>query len=331
MMQKILSMILVLALAATGALAPACSQTPQTAERPPLRVGWFLWPGWYPIVIAKEKGFFDKHGVHVEPILYTAYTDIFSDFAAAKLDAAHGGLYELLKSNVPGMKVVLVTDNSDGAEGLVVTPDIETPADLAGKRIGIQGALSGSEFLITTLLRRHGLSRSNLTLVDVGPEIVLETMPEKIQGGYTWEPFLSKAKEKGYKVLFTTADTPGMIPDVIAFQGRVANERPADVQAFVDAWFEAQAYWLAHRDECDAIIARATGQKPGDISLEGCRIFSREDNRKAFTREDAPSSLYGTGTKQITFFISVGDASVAPDIGEVLDPAFVQGAGDARK
>jgi len=330
-MRKFLSYLLVIILVSVAALIPACSQTSPTVQPKPLRVGWFLWPGWYPIVIAKEKGFFDKHGVQVDPVLYTSYTDIFSDFAAAKLDAAHGGLYELLKSDVPNMKVVLATDNSDGAEGVVVTPDIKTPADLAGKRIGIQGALSGSEFIITTLLRRHGLSRNDLTLVDVGPEIVLETMPEQIQGGYTWEPFLSKAIDNGYKVLFTTADTPGMVPDVIAFQNSVVKERRADVQAFVDAWFEAQEYWLAHRQEGDAIIARATGQRPEDISLEGCRIFSRQDNQKAFTKEAAFSSLFETGAKQIAFFISIGDATTAPDLDAVLDPSFVQGTGDTGK
>lgn len=306
---------------------PACTGEHETATPKPLRVGWSLWPGWYPIVIAREKGFFAKHGVDVDPILYDSYTDIFSDFAAGSLDAAHGGLYELLKSNVPSMKVVLATDYSDGAEGLVVTPDITDPADLKGKRIGIQGALSGSEFIILTLLRRHGLARSDLTLLDVGPEIVLETMPDRIQGGYTWEPFLSKALQKGYKVLFTTADTPGMIPDVIAFQGNVVQQRAREVQAFVDAWFEAQEYWLAHRAEGDALIAKTLGFKPEEISLEGCHVLTRQDNLEAFEKTAAPSSLFIVGASQIEFFISVGDASLAPDLEQVLEPSFVQNVG----
>lgn len=308
-------------------LIPACSREPETARSEPLRVGWFLWPGWYPIVIAHEQGFFAKHGVDVAPVLYESYTNIFSDFAAGTLDAAHGGLYELLKSNVPNMKVVLATDYSDGAEGLVVTPDITSPTDLKGKRIGIQGALSGSEFIIMTLLRRHGLARNDLTLVDVGPEIVLETMPDRIQGGYTWEPFLSEALKKGYKVLFTTADTPGMIPDVIAFQGNVVQQRAKDVQAFVNAWFEAQAYWLANRDEGDAVIAKALGFKPEDISLEGCRVLTREDNLQAFARSEDFSSLFTVGASQIEFFISVGDASLAPDLEQILEPRFLQDTG----
>lgn len=326
-MNRVLARVMLAAVMMLAALLPACSDAPEPDGPPPLRVGWFLWPGWYPIAIAQEKGIFARHGVNVEPVLYASYTDIFSDFAAGKLHAAHGGLYELLKSGIPDIRVVLATDYSDGAEGLIVTPDIRTPADLAGKRIGIQGGLSGSEFIVTTLLRRHGLSRNDLSLVDVGPEIVLDTMPERIDGGYTWEPFLSKAREKGYRVLFTTADTPGMIPDVIAFQGAVVRDRAADVQAFADAWFEAQRFWMENRAEGDAIIAAATGQKVGDISLEGCRPLSREDNRKAFAPAADSASLYDIGAKQIDFFISVGDASTAPDLKEVLVPAFVQGSG----
>ncbi|WP_432734939.1 ABC transporter substrate-binding protein [Maridesulfovibrio sp. FT414] len=326
-MRKVLFLLLAVLLVFSVTILPGCSRNNEKAQLRPLRVGWFPWTGWYPLIIADKKGFFKKHGVAVEPILYSAYTDIFPDFAASKIDAAHGGLYELLKSNVPDMKIVLATDYSEGGEGLVVTSDIKAPVDLIGKRIGIQGALSGSEFIITTLLRKYGISRTDLSIVDVGPELVLETMPEQIQGGYTWEPFLSKARDKDYRVLFTTADTPGMIPDVIAFQGRTVSERPADVQAFVDAWFEAQEYWLAHREECDAIIAEATGQTPGDISLEGCRILSRKDNVKAFTKETCPSSLFDIGGKQIDFFISVGDASTAPDLDRILDPQFVKGRG----
>ncbi len=303
----------------------SCGEPPVAPVTPALRVGWFLWPGWYPMAVASQKGFFTRHGARVEPVLYESYTEMFSDFAAGRLDGVFAGLYELLKSGIPDVKVVLVTDTSDGAEGLVVAPDIATPADLKGKRIGIQGALSGSEFIITTLLRENGLERNDLVLVDVGPEIVLETMPERIQGGYTWEPFLSRARDKGYRVLFTTADTPGMVPDVVAFRGTVARERAAEVRGFVDAWFEAQDFWLRNPAEGNAAIAAVTKLDPATISLEGCRLFSRQDNQRAFTPGEDRSSLWHVGALQIAFFISIGDASTAPDLGAVLEPAFVLG------
>jgi NitT/TauT family transport system substrate-binding protein len=303
----------------------SCSQD-KAAESPheSLRVGWFLWTGWYPMAIAQERGLFAKHGARIEPVLYETYTNIFSDFAAGKLQGAFGGLYELLKANPLGMRVVLVTDTSEGAEGLVVIPEIKTPKDLAGKRIGIQGAMSGSEFIITTLLRQNGLSRSDLALVDVDPEIVLGQMPVNIQGGYTWEPFLSKAKERGYRLLFTTADLPGMIPDVVAFHDSALRERRADVQGFVNAWFEAVDWWLANPEEGARIIAKVTGLKPAEITLAGCRIFDRAANRQAFSPGQDTSSLHFTGRKQIEFFTSMGDVSAAPDLDQTLYGGLVQ-------
>jgi len=304
--------------------AVGCSGDKNTSQNKPLRVGWFLWPGWYPVVLAKELGLFEKRGAHVEPILYESYTKIIPDFAAGKLDAAFGGLYELLKSNIPDIKIVLVTDNSDGAEGLIVTKDIKTPADLKGKRIGIQGALSGSEFLITTLLRKNGLSRNDLTLVDVDPELVLEEMARSIQGGYTWEPFISRAVAQGHRLLFSTAETPGMIPDVVAFHQAAVQDRSDAVQAFVAAWFDALAYWKAHPDNANKIIAKALGLKPDEISLQGCKLFNREDNLKAFSPGETMQSLYYTGKLQTDFFISMGDVSTVPDLEKRLEPRFVK-------
>src|SRR5512133_732814 len=101
-------------------IVSACTpEPPPNTAKPEIRVGWYLWPGWYPMAIAQDQGLFAKHGLKIKPILYTSYTNIFSDFAAGIIDGGFGGLYELLKINTPGLKVVLVTDTSDGAEGLV--------------------------------------------------------------------------------------------------------------------------------------------------------------------------------------------------------------------
>lgn len=305
-------------------MVSACTaESPPDAAKPEIRVGWYLWPGWYPMAIAQDQGLFTKHGLKIKPILYTSYTNIFSDFAAGIIDGGFGGLYELLKINTPGLKVVLVTDTSDGAEGLVALSNIATPRDLSGKRIGVQGGLTGSEFVVTTMLRRNGLSRADVTFIHVEPETILEQMPGKIQAGYTWDPYLTRAVENGHRILFTTADTPGMVPDVVAFQGRLAQERPEDIRAFLRAWFEAVEFWKSHPQEATASIARITGLKVEDISLQGCRLFSLQDNHKAFTLDDSPTSLHHVGDQQIDFIMGMGDATTAPDLHQALDGSFL--------
>ena len=303
---------------------PGCApEEPARPARPELRIGWYLWPGWYPMAIAQDRGLFAKHGVQVKPVLYASYTSIFSDYAAGVLDGGFGGLYELLKINVPGMKVVLVTDTSDGAEGLVALPSIRTPQELAGKRIGIQGGLTGSEFMVTTMLRRIGLSRADVTFVHVEPESVLEQMPGKIHAGYTWDPYLTKAVAEGNHILFTTADIPGMIPDVLALQGRIASERPDEVRALLRAWFEAVEFWRSNPEEAADSIARVTGLKKEDITLKGCRQYSLADNQTAFAPADRPISLHSVGREQIDFIMSMGDAARTPDLSQVLDGSFL--------
>lgn len=307
------------------AMATACEkkEAPPPHERP-LTVGWFLWTGWYPMAIAQEMKLFAKHGVDVNPILYQSYTQILPDLSSGKLDAGFSGMYETLKANIPDIRIVLVTDHSDGAEGLVTIPEIKTPQDLKGKRIGVQGALSGSEFLITTYLRKQGLSSGDVTMLSISPEVVLDRMPSQIQAGYTWDPFLSQARKRGYRLLFTTADMPGLIVDIVAFHGLVTRDRPQDVRKFIAAWFEASDYWRTNPLEAENMIAKVTGLKRSEITREGCRFFSLQDNVKTFQQGDDFGSIYFTARKQVEFFIGVGDASSAPDIQQILSPQFLR-------
>ena len=142
--------LITLALLITMILCGACGKKEAQHSQKPLVVGWSLWNGWYPMALAQELKLFEKHGVAVRPVLYRNYSDILPDLSSGKLDAGFSGMYETLKANIPDIRIVLVTDHSNGAEGLIVAPSIRSSGDLRGKRIGNQGALSGSEFLITT-------------------------------------------------------------------------------------------------------------------------------------------------------------------------------------
>jgi len=62
------------------------------------------------------------------------------------------------------------------------------------------------------------------------------------------------------------------------------GDRPEDVQAFVAAWLEAQAFWQANPEAGNQLIADATGQKPEDISLKGIALRTLGDNQKSLCR-----------------------------------------------
>lgn len=293
-----------------------------TAQDRPLRVGWYRWPGWYPMAIAQDQGFFVRNGANVVPVLYDDYTHMLIDLASGKIDGCCGGMYEFLRSALPDLGIVLATDYSDGAEGLVVAPDIRVPQDLVGKRIGMQQGASGGEFLVSTMLLRHGLSFSDLIVVDLDPEDVVPEMSGNIQAGYTWDPYLTEARDRGYHLLFSTADAPGLIVDVVAFNGRVLRARGDDVRAFVSSWFEAVALWTDAPQAAAESIQRIVGGTTSGDGV-GCQVLDLEANVRAFQSGDSSPSLHYVGARQIEFLVEQGYVSVRPDLRRILDGSFL--------
>lgn len=297
-----------------------------TPERPPLRVTWNLWPGNYPIVIAQELGLFEKHGVAVESNLSQTYESMGPDFLAGKTDAVLFTWTDALVMDArtpDSARVVLVLDVSAGGDVVVATADITEVEDLKGKSIGASAGSFG-EMLVRYMLRTHDLGLDDVTLVDVGPEVVTEAIPDTIQAGFTFEPHLSQALSQGHHILFSSAEAPGLIADVAIFRTEVVKERPEDIRAFIAAWFEALTYWQENPEEGTALIAKALDLPPEEISTEGLKLLNLADNLHAFEPDTDITSLYGSGQANADFLISTGGLTNAPDIGRLLDPSFLQ-------
>jgi len=317
---RFLSILVIAAfvLSACGASAPA-------EERSPLKVGWILWPGWYPIVIADQKGFFNDHGVEVEPVFYNTTKETLTDLASGELDGSGEVLSDVLLDSISkDVKVVLLTDNSDGADQLAASPEILGMQDVRGKRIGIvRGTFS--ELWMLQVLSQNNISPSEVTFVDVDPSQVPGAIPATIDIGHTFEPFSSESRSKGQKVIFSSAETPGLIVDMFAFRRQIIEERPEDVQAFVDAWFDAIKWWQENPAEGNALIAEATGLKPEEISLEGINLFDQNANLNAFNPAGTDStSVYFTTQKYLDDLITLGAVSKPVKVEDVLDASFVQ-------
>jgi len=308
-----------------GLLMTACSSSAASTERPPLRVTWNQWPGNYPIVIAEESGLFEKHGIEVESILSDSYETMAPDFIEQKTDAVLFTLVDalLIDAREPGSaRVPLVIDESAGADVVIAASDISTVPELKGKRIGASSGSFG-ELLVRNMLERNDLTLDQVTLVDIGPEAVPEAIPGAIQAGFTFDVFTAPAAD-GHHVIFSSAEAPGLIVDVMIFRTEVIEERPDDVRAFIDAWFEAVDYWQANPDKGTAMIAEALDIPAEEISLEGLRLLGREDNLQAFAPGTDTTSMYVSGQVNADFLISTGGLTAAPDLNRLLTDSFLK-------
>src|SRR6476469_1512776 len=194
-------------------------------DLPTLKISYNLWPGYFPLAIAKEKGFFQQQGVKVEAIYSENYLAPLSDFSGGKYDGVAltlGSVMNLIEKN-PNAQIVLVTDRSAGADAIVARREIKSVADLKGKRIGAKLNDFG-ELFITKMLEKNGLSATDVKLVNLeGETIPSHLQSGDIQAGHTWNPYASGAVKAGAKVLFTSKQTPGLIPDAFVFRSDVVR------------------------------------------------------------------------------------------------------------
>lgn len=321
---RVVTLSCLLALAACQGLAPAPTPTP----RPPLRFAYDLWPGYYPVLIAQDQGYFDQAGIRVETIKPENTDETLGGFASGKYDfiaVAMGDIINLTRTS-PDLRFIFASDYSDGADVALVASAsaIKTVADLKGKRIGTN--LGGfGEFFITTVLEHNGLTSGDVQWLNMdaadAPQTLQNNQADLV---HTWEPYVTEAKNLGGTPLFSSHDTPGLVLDGVAVRGEVARERPDEVRAFVQAWFKAVEYWRANPAEGAAAAARQLQIAPETISLEGIKLLTITENQVLFMPGQTTASVYFTAQQYIDFFVQSGTLTVAPDVMRMIDPQFLR-------
>jgi NitT/TauT family transport system substrate-binding protein len=307
------------------ALAMACAPTPAVdSKRPVVRFAYDLWAGYYPALIAGELGYFRDEGLEVEAIHPERTDAMMSDFAAGQYDAIGVALGDVLAIGQasPDIRIVLHTDESSGADAIVGRPGLATVESLRGRRLGVNLGSFG-EVLAERMLEVHGVKRDDVRFVDSDAARVPELIASgAIDAGHTWEPYLSHAVAAGGQVVFSSAETPGLIPDVVAFRGEYARQHPEVVRGFVKAWLRAADWWFAHPDSGQALAARALGCDTTETAPRGIRLKRLADNRVVFADSSA-TSLKRAARRYLDFYARVGTVRSAPDLDRMIDPGFL--------
>ncbi len=325
---RLLALLLVVSL-----MMSACGlvkQEDKTQDTTPIIIGYSQWPGYGLINIADQKGLFAAEGVKVQVVAYLSYSDSLDSLTAGKLDAATLTLPDVISTsaNQTPLQVVWALDMSAGGDMLIGRSNLSGPADLKGKRVGFATGTFG-ELFVREGLKKYGLSESDITVVNMAAEQVPAALDAgEIDAGHTWEPFASQAIQNGAKALFTSADTPGVIMDVLAFRSDVVEARPDDIRAVVRALSKAMDFWQENPAEGNTIVALANAIPEDEITgvLSGAQVFALQDNRVVLDRASSdPRSLFLSGQTAVDFLLSQGLIKQSLDLNSLLNSTFVQG------
>jgi NitT/TauT family transport system substrate-binding protein len=326
------------ATAAALALAAACGSSGSSDSSDsggsasggdPVTIGFSAWPGWFPWQVAEEKGLFAKNDVKVKLQWFDSYTDSLNALATGNLDANSQTLNDTLSSVSGGakQKIVLVNDNSTGNDQIIAAEGIKTIADLKGKKVAAeQGTVD--HYLLLLALERAGMSASDITFTPLLTDAAAAAfVAGRVDAVGVFAPFTTTALErKGSKAIATSADFPGAIPDHLVFSSEFVEQRPDDVQAIVQTWFDTLEWIAANKDEANQIMAKRAGVSVDDYRSydKGTTIFTLAQNVEAFRSGSTPANLDFQADKIAEFLVGTGLVDEEPKIDGLLDARFIE-------
>jgi NitT/TauT family transport system substrate-binding protein len=128
-------------------------------------------------------------------------------------------------------------------------------------------------------------------------------------------------KRPGSKELFSSKDFPGAISDHLVFTRKFVEQNPSQVQAMVDSWFATLDHIQANRDKAYKIMSSKAGVSVDEYSkyAEGTKIFTVEENLKAFGNGNDMTSLQFAASEIGKFLVEVGLAQTQPDTSKLFD------------
>ncbi len=313
-------------------ISNACSFLSTSPERQPpskhrpLVIAVNPWVGFMPLVLGKEKGFFEAEGVNVQYSFSENSRQQRLEFEAGAYDGITLSLGSLIAigAKAPDTRIILLTDISTTGDAVVARPEIQSIRDLAGKRI-VLGAAGYGEVVVSVMLQQAGLKTEDIIWVPMQSETdALQMLKDgRVDAFQTWEPFVSRALADGARIIFTGANVPGLIPDALAFHGHILQERPEDVKAFVRGWFRAVDFWLANPTEAEQMITQAVGLKPEELSLDGLELLTLARNQQFFRKDKDFSSVYYAGQVYMDFFLQKGVLTKPLNLEEYILASFL--------
>ena len=240
-------------------LTSACGSTPAPAPESTelthirLPMGYIPNIQYAPYYVAVEKGYFAEAGIELE-FDYSFETDGVALVGAGKLPFSVVSGEQVPMARAQGLPVVYITAwYKDYPVSVVskVEQGILSPADLAGKKIGLPGLFGANYIGFVALLHTNGLNESDLTLDAIGFNQVeaLATDQEQAIVGYAAnEPIQLEAQ--GYEINeIRVADYVHLASNGLLTNEKTIAENPEMVRAMVAAFLRGLEYAAAHPDE----------------------------------------------------------------------------------
>lgn len=311
--------LLVALLMVSALIVPGCGEPEHS-----LRVGTSVWPGYEPLFLAESLGYYD--GQNIELITFPTSAENMRAYRNQAIDVAALTADEALQisETLPGQRIALVMDFSNGADAILAQPRFKTMQDLRGHRIGVEQNALGA-YMLSRALTKSGMSSRDVVVVPVPlGEHESAFKSNKVDAVVTFEPRCSRLIAAGANVVFDSSQIPEEIVDVLLVRPGLDKQQDGQVKALIDGSFRALDYLHEQPQDAARRVAAREQVTPEAFleSLKGLQLPDRTANQRLLG--DSPENLDSALRRLHSLMLENGLLTRADELAVLLDDRFVR-------
>ncbi len=250
-MKRILLTLFILLLAVLAACTgPESDNDTLTTIRLPM--GYVADPQYAPFYVAVDRGYFAEAGLAIE-FDYSFETDGIALVGASELPLAVASGEQVILARAQGVPVVYVMQwwqRYPVAVASKAEAGITTPADLAGRNVGVPGFFGASYVGLVGLLSANGMTLDDIDANEINfnqVESLLTDQSEAVVVYVNNEPV--QLRDRGIDInVLNVGDYADLVSNGILTSERTMAENPELVQGFVTAFMRGVRDTLADPD-----------------------------------------------------------------------------------
>ncbi|ROO58774.1 NitT/TauT family transport system substrate-binding protein [Micromonospora sp. Llam0] len=249
-----------------------------------------------PIYLGEEKGFFAKRGINLTMESGQGGAAIVPGVVSEQFQFGFSNVTSLLSAQTADVPVQIVangvasTGNPEADFGGVVVREdspIQTPADLAGKKVAVNTLKNIGDTSVRESVRKAGGNPDDIEFVEMAfPQMPAAVANGDVDAAWMVEPSLAIAKDAGGRVVaWNFVDTaPNLTVAVYFTSTKLAQENPELVENFQEAMAESLSYANAHPDEVRTVLRSYTDIDQAILDAMTLPMWPAEINRASIER-----------------------------------------------
>jgi NitT/TauT family transport system substrate-binding protein len=236
-------------------------------QDPKVVVAISSWPGYEAFYLAEQRRLGQRFGLDLRVQQYSSLEDQRAAYSRGDVEIIATTLPDAIAicQEMPRRcpQLILVLDQSNGADVLVSPREITNVRELVGQRVGLERTVL-AEYLLLRALEAERLGLDQVHHIHEGPQGLVAAFKKcDVAAVVTYPPHANALRaDPRYRGLFSSAQIRGEVMAVLAVSPAYAQGHPDQLRDLVRTWWAARALIEAEPVASQALMAQREQVSP---------------------------------------------------------------------